>query len=154
MRNRKGWVRLIEILLAAVLVFVFFAFIQNAQLSQYSEPPKWDAATLKTMGEDTLRTMDLRDDLNPNNQSDLRDCIVFGGVPSWCSNGIKGSLPNNIGYALFQLDTFFAEAQIAGSGLPQARETVSAHYIIAGAQGEPCATDGPCAVKLVLWYTS
>jgi hypothetical protein len=155
MRNRKGWVRLIEILLAAALVFVFITFIQTSQLSQYSEKPKWDAANLKTLGEDAIRTLDLKDDLGGGNgKSDLRDYIVPGGNLNPVKTELDNLLPPNVGYAIYLLNSSYVAYSSAGTlSHPAQKEKVSVSYVVAGDGTNPCIPgSGSCIVKLVLWY--
>lgn len=155
-RNRKGWLRIIEIALAATLVFSFFMFISKFEGGFRSSRPETDKYMLQQLGEDTLLSYDLVD-ANGNDVSDLRWEILTN---DWADIGerLNTSLGSEISYGLYFYNSTagYTSDQIrfvAGSTLkPINRDVASVYYIIAGDDSRFCSPPSACALKLDLWY--
>ncbi len=158
LHNRKGYVRLIEVSLAAALVFGFLIFAQQTQPSLTKGPQNYDQVVLKTLGEDALRSLDLRDK-DKNHRSDLRDNLLSGTscINDWptLSQEFSAMLPQNVGFSLFLVDsagTSVYEGGTTAATQPTQRELITVNYIVAGDYGSYCNVWVPCNVKLVLWF--
>ncbi len=152
-KNRKGYVRLVEVSVAAALVFGFLIFVQQTQTSLSGRAQSYDSVVLKTLGEDTLRSLDLRDADN-NFHNDLRDYVVAG---NWAraSQEISASLPQNIGFTLYNIDAGGTPTYKGGTAVgaqPTKREIVSVNYIVAADNGTYCSSGTSCNIKLALWF--
>jgi len=158
LRNKKGYVRLIEVALAAALVFGFLVFIEQTQSSLSKRSQNFDPVLLKTLGEDAIRTLDLRDN-NKNFRSDLRDNLRFGVS---CTNNwgvldaeFASLLPQNVGFTIFLVDSNGNSIYQGGAttgAQPTQREIVTVNYLIAGDYGTYCSIWTPCNVKLSMWF--
>jgi len=158
--NRKGYLRLIEVSLAAALVFGFLIFIQQAQSSLTKGSQSYDQVVLKTLGEDAIRSLDLRDS-DKNFRSDLRDNLRFGVscINNWpkLEQDIFTMLPQNVGFSLFLVDANGNSIYQGGTqtgAQPTQREIVTINYIVVGDYGTYCNVWTPCNLKLALWFKS
>ncbi|HIJ98414.1 TPA: hypothetical protein H1005_00530 [archaeon] len=156
--NRKGYIRLIEVSLAAALVFGFLIFVQQTQSSLLRGSQSYDPIVLKTLGEDIIRSLDLRDS-DRNFRSDLRDYLRFGTscINNWpqLTQEITAALPENVGFSVFLVDSSgnsLYQGGVATGAQPTQREIVTINYIVAGDYGSYCNIWSPCNVKLSLWF--
>ena len=158
-RNRKAWIRLVEIVLAAALVFGCVTYLQHIQISDVQKP-EWDTAILKTYGEDALRSFDLKDE-DLDYRSDLRWWIEYSidnGDWSGIESKISGTLQQNIAYALYFYNPTTSAWEFKGgvseSQVSDEIDKVAVWYVIAGDYGEFCDEDAEeaCALKLILWF--
>ena len=153
-QNRKGYIRLLEVSLAAVLIFGFLIFVQQGHSPFAKSAQNYDAVVLKTLGQDALRSLDLRDN-DKNFTSDLRDLVLSG---NWAGleRDIVAALPQDIGFTLYTIGvdgTVTYRAGVATGSQPLSKEIVSVSYMVAGANGNYCASVwNPCSVKLALWF--
>jgi len=155
-RNNKGWLRIIEIALAATLVFSFFMFINKFEGGFRSSRPETDKYLLQQLGEDALRSYDLVD-ANGNDVSDLRWEILTN---DWTDIGeqLNTSLGRGVGYALYFYNSTagYTSDQIrfvtGSTAKPINRDVASVYYIIAGDDALFCSAPSACALKLDLWY--
>ncbi len=157
-KNTKGYIRLIEVSLAAALVFGFLIFVQQTQSSLSRGAQSYDPIVLKTLGEDAIRSLDLRDS-DRNFRSDLRDNLRFGTscINNWpqLTNDIAAELPENVGFSVFLVDSngnSIFQGGVATAAQPTQREIVTVNYIVAGDYGSYCNLWAPCNVKLSLWF--
>lgn len=159
LKNRKGWMRIIEVVLASMLIFTYLTYIQETQFVETSQEPNWDKITLKTYGQDVLKALDLRDTplAGGNFRSDLREIVVDENDWSGLGVNISEMLPENIGYTLYYYNVSIGEYENkTGAGaeeMPLTRDRVTVYYIISGDYGSWCESGlYPCALKLVLWF--
>ena len=153
--NNKGWLRIIEIALAATLVFSFFLFINNFESKSKSSRPETDRYLLHQIGEDALRSYDLVDS-DSDDFTDLRTAI---NTSNWAGIGayLNSTLGSGIGYSLYFYnanDTYPAGDPKFKTGAivqPLNRDIVSVYYIVAGDGGISCSDSSACALKLELW---
>lgn len=155
MRNNKGFLRLIEMALAATLILAFILFLQETQSSSLRNPPNYDPAVLKTLGQDVLRSLDLRDN-DTNGLSDLRQNLSCSSA-RWDTTYffIAERLPPNVGFTLYSVDDMGVSTFKGGipEGLqPIKTERVAVNYIVAGEEGNYSNIGKPCSIKLVLWF--
>ncbi len=152
LRNNKGWMRVIEVGLAAILIFAFFVFISQTQFQAAEENPDWDRVILKTYAQDSLRTLDLKDE-DTDGRSDLRENIQEG---SWSSieTDIEKLLPDTTGYILYIYanSTSSRKAGASISDIPEEREIVTTYYPIAGDYGSFCSSGQPCSLVMAVWF--
>jgi len=152
-KNKKGFLRIIEIAFASALVFTFLVFLSEFKSNSPTEEPRFDNVILKTLGEDSLRSYDLKDS-NSDGLSDLRDNVFTG---SWGAIGsdLNDTLPLNIGFTLYQFDrsTLTFRTGISEVNMPTSKDLVSVNYILAGHNGSECSNGLPCSLNLVLWFT-
>jgi hypothetical protein len=155
LRNRKGWLRIVEIILASVLIFVSLINLSQTQTVEFSQPSEWDKVKLKLYGEDVLRALD-KTDLDKDNRGDLRIAI---NESDWSSIGanITNLLPLNVDFTLYLYsanDSVDYETGVLPANIPAKRNKVSVYYPIAQNYGEYCDFEGKssCALKIVLWY--
>jgi len=150
MRNRKGWLRIIEIALAATLVFSFMLFINTFETSSQASRPVTDKYLLEQLGEDALRSYDLAD-ANSDDVSDLR-FEVLGRDWDDVGEHLNMTLGSSVAYSLY----FQTPAQVSfatGQTIrPLKRDVATVYYIISGGEGKYCAGANACALKLDLWY--
>ena len=155
-RNKKGWLRIIEIALAATLVFAFFIFVNNFEGKSRSSRPETDRYTLSQIGEDAIRSYDLLD-ANGDSVSDLRTEVL---TSDWAtiSTQLNTTLGENIGYMLYFYNDTGGYSQenvqfVSGARkTPVNRDIVSVYYIISGGDGSYCSSSTACALKLDLWH--
>jgi hypothetical protein len=153
-RNNRGWARLIEIALAAAMVFSYMIFLQNIYIADVSSTSGWDTARLKQFGESALITYDQQDS-NNDQRSDLRTDLA-GGYDVDAT--FKQLLPANVGYYLYIFDENGNLNPHAGDlPIPPYKDKASVTYIMAGGyDGEFCtlsgSPDSPCALEMVLWF--
>ncbi|MFO7872745.1 MAG: hypothetical protein R6U26_03890 [Candidatus Undinarchaeales archaeon] len=152
LRNNKGWMRVIEVGLAAILIFAFFVFISQTQFQASEENPDWDRVILKNYARDSLRTLDLKDE-NTDGRSDLRKNIQDG---SWSSieSDFENLLPDNTDFILYIYanSTSTRKAGASASDLPEQREVITTYYPIAGDYGSFCSGGQPCSLILAVWF--
>ena len=100
LKNNRGFLRLIEMALAATLIIAFLIFIQQMQSSILSSPSSSDTAVLRSIGEGALRSLDLRDN-DSDGQSDLRQRLNCNG-DRWdkIETDMLFFLPPNVGFIL------------------------------------------------------
>ena len=155
-RNRKGWLRIIEVAFAAVLVFGFLIFVQTFEGGSRSSRPETDQYTLHQLGEDAIRSFDLRD-ADANHVNDLRWEILTN---DWTDIGeyLNGTLESQISYALYYYNSSagYDEGQVmfktGSTSKPKNRDVSTVYYIIGGDDGRFCSQPSACALKLDLWY--
>jgi hypothetical protein len=156
LRNNKGWLRIIEIVLAATLVFSFMMCISRFEGGSQISRPDTDDYLLRQIGEDALRAYDITDTVG-DAKSDLATDVIEG---DWTSIGsyFDGSLEQNIGYAVyFYNDTSgYSDGEVyletGTTNIPVNRDIATVYYMIAGDSGSHCSDINACAVKLDLWY--
>ena len=153
-RNRKGYMRLIEVSLAAVLIFGFLIFVQQGHSPFVKSAQDYDAVILKTLGQGAIRSLDLRDN-DKNFTSDLRDLVLSG---NWAvlEREIGAALPQNTGFTLYTVGVDGSStyrAGVATGAQPTSKEIVTVSYIVAGTNGNYCtAVWNECGIKLALWF--
>ncbi len=152
MRNTKGWLRILEIVLAGALIFSFLIFISQTQTSSMPSHPKWSTAILKNYAQDIFRTLDYKD-VNSDYLSDLRELVVIGDWPE-VNNEIQGILPSNVGYTLYQYSkgNLVYRCGTSPADIPGNKELVTTYYILSGEYGQYCLNNQQCALVLVLWF--
>ncbi|MFH1450975.1 MAG: hypothetical protein ABIF92_03265 [archaeon] len=155
-RNRKGWLRIIEIALAATLVFSFMMFITRFEAGARVSRPETDRYMLQQLGEDALLSYDVMDS-DSDHVTDLREEIFAG---NWENIGefLNGTLDSNVGYALYYYPSNASHSRddvqfkTGWTVPPINRDIASVLYIIAGDDGDLCTGQGACALKLEVWY--
>ncbi|HIK02766.1 TPA: hypothetical protein H1012_02885 [archaeon] len=154
-RNNRGFLRLIEMALAATLIIAFILFIQGRQSFSLQDPPNYDAVALKTIGQDVLRSLDLRDN-DTNGQSDLRQVLNCNDTRAGrLESDIQLRLPPNVGFTLYfanETNTSY-RGGYPESSAPLRTDVVAVNYITAGEYGNYSNYDKPCQIKLALWFT-
>ncbi len=153
--NNRGFLRLIEMALAATLIIAFLIFIQQTQSSLISNPPSSDAVVLKSIGESSLRSLDLRDN-NTNGRSDLRERLNCN-EDKWVKieTDMLSTLPPNVGFILSSVDETGAFSYKGGASAgtePKKGEAVAVTYVVAGEYGNYSDTRKPCNIRLLLWF--
>ena len=151
-RNNKGWLRILEIVLAGALLFSFLIFISQIQTSSVSVHSNWGNAVLKNYAQDTFRTLDYKD-ANSDYLSDLRELVIIGDW-SEINNEVNGLLPPNVGYTLYQYSTgaLIYRCGTSPSSIPKDRNLITTYYLISGEYGQYCLNNQQCALVLVLWF--
>lgn len=154
-RNNRGWARLIEIALAAAMVFSYMIFLQNIYISDVSSTSGWDTARLKQFGESALITYDQQDADN-DYKSDLRWDVLNNNQANLVVT-LEQLLPANVGFALYAFDGLGDLNFIGGDTMPPYKDKASVTYLMAGGyNGNFCPLDGnpnsSCALELVLWF--
>jgi len=150
LRNNKAWLRIIEIALAATLVFSFMIFINNFEGASRPQRPETDKYILQQLGEDALLSYDLMDS-NNDYVTDLREEVL---ASDWADIGtqLNSTFGSSIGYSLY----FYTGNQVSfatgHSTEPINRDIVSVHYLVAGDDGQYCTSGKACALKLDMWY--
>ena len=150
-RNNKGWLRIIEIALAATLVFSFMIFINTFEWGSSVSRPETDRYLLEQLGEDALRAFDLVDSTG-NHVTDLRWEILTN---DWNDIGdyLDLYLGENIAYSLYQKvanSTF--QLKTGSTQKPINRDIASVSYIVAGDEARYCSNGAACLLKLELWF--
>jgi hypothetical protein len=149
-RNKKGWVRMLEIALAVGLLFAFIIYFQSSQKALKTNQIDWSRNTLQFTGESILNslwTYDSDGSLGP----DLKNYTLHSQW-TYAGNLISSQLPPTMDYALYQFDnsTFIFRA---GTAPPSSHiELVSVTKLMAGGFGNFSMSNRMSALKLVLWY--
>lgn len=152
-KNNKAWMRIIGVVLASVLIFVYIMFVQRIQLVEETQPSAWDTTLLRIYGNDVLKAFDLKDD-DVDYKGDLRELVVAGNWSN-ITSGLDKMLPQNIKYTLYLYDSdgnITYKGGVTPSNIPIKKEKVSIDYMIAGSAGEPCYNNQSCSLFLVLWF--
>jgi len=149
-KNNRGWLRILEIALAATLVFSFMIFINNFEGSSRSSRPETDEYLLRQLGEDSLRSYDLVDADN-DAVTDLRFEVLTG---DWEDIGehLNNTLESSIGYSLYFYTKDSTVFKTGWTAVPINRDITTVYYIIAGDEAKHCSSGSACALKLDLWY--
>lgn len=152
LRNNKGWMRVVEVGLAALLIFAFLVFISQTQVQVSEESTDWDRVLLKTYSQDSLRTFDLKDE-NGDGKSDLRTNIINDDWTS-ISDSFANLLPENVGFVLYLYENGSSsiKAGVSASNIPSSREVITTYYPIAGDYGSFCYSEQPCSLILSVWF--
>jgi len=155
LKNNRGFLRLIEMALAATLIIAFLIFIQQMQSSILSSPSSSDTAVLRSIGEGALRSLDLRDN-DSDGQSDLRQRLnCNGGRWDKIETDMLFFLPPNVGFILSSVDETGAFSYKGGASAgtePKKGEAVAVTYVVAGEYGNYSDTRKPCNIRLLLWF--
>lgn len=156
-RNRKGYLRLIEMSFAAALILAFLIFIQQTQSTIQSGQPKFGPAVLKMLGQDVLRGLDLTDNTTAyrNFKRDLSEMLKCDASQWALAANISERLPQNVGFTIYSVNgdgvaTYKGGVQEAKQ--PTRSEMVAVNYIVAGEYGNYSNFGKPCAIRLVLWF--
>lgn len=155
-RNRKAWLRIIEIALAATLVFSFTIFLTRFEGGAKISGASSEKYQLGQLGQDALRAYDLVDS-DSDHVTDLRWEIL---TADWASIGtyLNETLGRQVGYSLYFYPATGGysrgnvQFKTGRSVSPASREISSVYYIIAGDEGRFCSAPNACALKLDLWY--
>jgi len=153
--NNRGFLRLIEMALAATLIIAFIIFMQQMQSSLLSNPPSSDTAVLRSIGQDALRSLDLRDN-DTNGTSDLRARLNCNEA-RWgkIETDMISILPPNVAFILSSVDETGAFSYKGGAPAgtePKRGEAVAVTYVVAGDYGNYSDTRKPCTIRLLLWF--
>lgn len=138
--NCRGWMQIIEVVIAAMLIFYYIGYMASA--FRYTQSPVDDNVRFRKLAEDTLITLDntqrgsttiLRDDLNKRNHTDLiRATEYFIRYPYTYSYEIA-----------YQNETYLSRS------LPK-KPSASANYLVLDLnEGKPAKY----AIKLTVWAT-
>jgi len=151
-RNKRGWMRILEAVLASMLIFSSLLYMTNIEMMNTNSRPEWDRYTLKMYGQDALRTFSIQD----LDSSGVGDLIQYVTTDDWNSVGVQLNSTLHaldVEYSLFSYNpagvTSFRTGQ---DDLPPGRERVTVYYIIPGNQGQMCKVNAICGVKLLVWY--
>ncbi len=153
--SNKGYLRLIEMSLAAALILGFMIYLQQSQSTTFTTPPSYDPVVLQETGQNVLRSLDLRDN-ESNGRSDLRDRLSCDAA-RWDKTftDIRDRLPPDIGFTLYSVDingvSTFKGGRAEGQQ-PTRTEIVTVAYIVSGEYGNYSNFDNPCVIKLALWF--
>jgi len=142
LRNKKAWMRLVEVALVAGLVMSYMVYLEHTRASDVQ--PSKDVLVLKRMGWDAIRNCDINGSIRGN----LADPLYRSAIET-CFNA---TLPSaGVGYSLMCFNTSDTYEVVAGSSLPGGdTQMIAVEYVIAR-KGVLVARDYT-SLRLLVWF--